>query len=83
MDDKDLNDKAVTGSTDELNTKYDVVDELKDSLNDIYKAVQESKLVGLLDKVSYSRFLAKQIDDILSAEYEYLRHRKFVAKKSK
>jgi len=83
MDEKDLNENARIGSTDELNTEYDVVDMLKDSLNDIYKALQKSKLEGLLDKISYSRFLVNQIDDVLSGEHKYLRRRKFMVKKSK
>ena len=83
MDEKDLNENTVISSTDELNTEYDVVDVLKDSLNDIYKALQESKLDGLLDKVSYSRFLANQIGDVLSGERAYLRRRRFMVKKSK
>ncbi|MBW1767524.1 MAG: hypothetical protein JRJ65_10795 [Deltaproteobacteria bacterium] len=83
MDEKDLSENAVISSTDELNTEYDVVNELKGSLNDIYKALQESKLDGLLDKVSYSRFLVNQIDDVLSNEHKYLRRRKFMVKKSK
>ncbi|MBW2183401.1 MAG: hypothetical protein JRF49_05995 [Deltaproteobacteria bacterium] len=83
MDEKDLSENAVISSTDELNTEYDVVNELKGSLNDIYKALQESKLDGLLDKVSYSRFLTNQIDDVLSGKREHLRRRKFMVKKSK
>jgi hypothetical protein len=69
-------------TTEKMDTEYDVIDELKDSLNDIYKAIQESKLEGILDKISYSRFLAKEIDDVLSGEYENLRRKRFTVKKS-
>ena len=58
-------DPVEVTTTTEVDTEYDVVDELKDSLNDIYKAIQEEKLGGIFDKISYSRFLAKEIDDAL------------------
>ena len=66
-------------TTTEMDTEYDVIVELKDSLNDIYQSIQESKLDGILDKVSYSRFLAKEIDDTFSGEeYKKKRHRRFI-----
>ena len=70
-------------TTTEIDTEYDMIDELKDSLNDIYNSIQESNLEGILDKISYSRFLVKEIDDALSEEYENLRRRRFMVKKSK
>ena len=81
IDGKNGKDKNEEISTDELNTDYDVVDELKTSLNDLYNMLQEANMEEHLEKVSYLRFLARKIDDSLTGEYKKLRIKRFAAKK--
>jgi hypothetical protein len=63
-----------------IDTEFDVIDELKGAVEDIEKALQGNK--ELLDKTDYIKFLIKELDDGLSGEYEGLRRRRFITKKS-
>lgn len=63
-----------------IDTEFDVIDELKGAVDDIEKALQDNK--ELADKMDYIKFLIKELDDGLSGEYEVLRRRRFITKKS-
>ena len=63
-----------------IDTEFDVIDELKGAVDDIEKALQDNK--ELVDKMDYIKFLIKELDDGLSGEYEVLRRRRFITKKS-
>lgn len=63
-----------------IDTEFDVIDELKQAVDDIVKALPGEK--ELLDKADYIKFLIKELDDGLSGDYEGLRRRRFITKKS-
>jgi len=63
-----------------IDTEFDVIDELRQAVEDIVKALPGDK--ELLDKTDYIKFLIKELEDGLSGEYEVLRRRRFITKKS-
>ena len=65
----------------ELSRKFDIILEIEKTLNEIDEAFSIDDIEEIPDKISYLRFLIKELDDILSGEYESLRYRKFVIKR--
>jgi hypothetical protein len=63
-----------------IDTEFDVIDELREAVGDIEKALRGDK--ELLQKTDYIKFLVKELDNGLSGEYEGLRRRRFITKKS-
>ena len=70
-------------SSRELNREFDIVAEFESTLDDIDRAFELFDTDTVPDKVSYLRFLLKDLDDIFSGEYENLRFRNFVIKRTK
>ena len=65
----------------ELSRKFDVILEIEKTLNDMDEAFSICETDDIPDKISYLRFLVKELDDILSGDYENLRYRNFVIKR--
>jgi hypothetical protein len=65
----------------ELSRKFDIVLEIEKTLNEVDEAFSIDETEDIPDKISYLKFLTKELDDILSGEYENLRHRKFIIKR--
>lgn len=65
----------------ELSRKFDIVLEIEKTLNEIDDAFSIDETEDTPDKISYLKFLIKELDDIFSGEYESLRYRKFVIKR--
>ncbi len=65
----------------ELSRKFDVVLEIEKTLYDMDEAFSIDETDDIPDKISYLRFLIKELDDILSGDYESLRYRNFVIKR--
>jgi hypothetical protein len=63
-----------------IDTEFDVIDELKVAVDFIEKALGDNK--ELIEKTDYVKFLIKELEDGLSGEYEPLRRRRFITKKS-
>jgi hypothetical protein len=63
-----------------IDTEFDVIEELTGILDEIEKALSDQE--HLLEKTAYMRFLIKELDDGLSGQYEALRRRRFITKKS-
>ena len=68
------------GSSTVLDTEFDVIDELRQTVDDVEKTCRGDK--GLLEKMDYIKFLVKELDDGLSGDYEGLRRRRFITKQS-
>ena len=66
----------------EMDTEYDVIDEMTETLEEIEKTYKSSDKEILLDKISYVKFLLKELGYSLSGEYEILRRRRFIIKKT-
>jgi hypothetical protein len=63
-----------------IDTEFDIVEELKSAVDEIEKDLQGQ--AKLLTKTDYLKFLIKELDDSLTGEYESLRRRRFITKKS-
>ena len=68
--------------TTEMDREFDIIDELKEILDETNKAIEESKIDDLPDKISYLKFLVNELDNALSGEYAGLRVRRFIVKKA-
>ena len=71
-----------TDST-ELDTEYDIIDEMTDTLEEIEKSCESSEGKTAMDKISYLKFLLKELGYSLSGEFEELRRRRFIIKKTR
>lgn len=63
-------------------TEFDIVDELKTTVNDLEKDLKPSGTKQVAEKFSYLRFLIQELDDTFSGEYEVLRRKRFITKKT-
>ena len=66
----------------EMDTEYDIIDEMTETLEEIEKTYKSADKEILLDKISYVKFLLKELGYSLSGEYEILRRRRFIIKKT-
>ena len=77
-------DKGMTedfGSSIEMQRDFDIVEELEKTLDEIDKAFEIAETDSVPDKISYFRFLIRDLDNALSGEHEKLRLRSFVIKR--
>jgi hypothetical protein len=66
----------------EMDTEYDIIDELTDTLEEIEKTCKNSERKIIMERISFMKFLLKELGDSLSGEYEELRRRRFIIKKT-
>jgi hypothetical protein len=66
----------------ETDTEFDIVQELKNAVRDIEKALLRPEKGDVSGTISYLKFLLGELDDSLSGPYEDLRHRRFITKKT-
>ena len=67
----------------ELPRNFDIVMEFEKTLDEIENAFQLDELDNVPDMISFLKFLVNELDDVLSGEYETLRHRQFVLKRKR
>ena len=65
-----------------MDTEFDIVDELKRTVTDLEKEQKQSGNKKTTEKFSYLKFLINELDDTLSGEFEALRRKRFITKKS-
>jgi hypothetical protein len=63
-----------------VDTEFDVIDELTRVLDEVDNGLSNQE--DLLEKTTYMRFLINELADSLSGNYEPLRRRRFITKKS-
>jgi len=71
------------GKSTELDREFDIVEELEKTIEDIEKAFEILETDEVPDKISYLRFLVRDLDSIFSGEQESLRYRKFTIQRSR
>jgi hypothetical protein len=69
-------------SSTEVDVEFDVIKELNKTLDDIGKSIDELDIHGVKESYPYLRFLVKELEEGLSGEFENLRYRRFITKKS-
>ena len=75
--------KEEIDTTTEMDTEYDIVDEMIITLEEMEKKLQDSENVSVLEEnLPYMKFLLKELDDTLSGEYDGLRWKRFIVKKT-
>ncbi len=65
----------------ELPRRFDIVMEFEKALNEIDNAFELNETSDVPEIISFIRFLVKELDDVLSDEYENLRYREFVLRR--
>jgi len=63
-------------------TEFDIVEELKATAADLEKEVGPRANKKTSEKLSYLKFLINELDDTLSGEFEALRRKRFITKKT-
>jgi len=63
-------------------TEFDIVEELKTTVTDLEKALKASSGKKITEKISYLKFLINELDDTLSGEFQTLRRKRFITKKT-
>jgi hypothetical protein len=63
-------------------TEFDLVDELEATVTDLERETKPSANKRTLERFSYLRFLIHELDDTLSGEFEALRRKRFITKKT-
>lgn len=66
----------------ELDREFDLVEEMEKTLDEIEQAFEMLETDDVPDRISYLRFLIKDLDSALSGEHESLRYRRFTLKRS-
>ncbi|MFC1533174.1 hypothetical protein ACFLZG_02165 [Thermodesulfobacteriota bacterium] len=66
----------------EMDTEYDIVDEINEFFEKIEKSLSELSKKKVSEDILYLKFLLKELDDTLTGEFENLRRKRFIVKKS-
>ena len=69
-------------SSTEVDVEFDVIKELNKTLDEMGKSIDELDIHGVKDSYPYLRFLVNELEESLSGEFENLRYRRFITKKS-
>lgn len=67
----------------EMDREFDIIEEVKSTLDEVDKALEKSETEALQEKVAYLRFLVDDLDDILSGEFEGLRLKRHIVKRTR
>ena len=72
--------KAATITTTEVDTEFDMIDELERTINELEVSLEEAGIESWEGTLSYMRFLINKLADNLSDDYTRLRRQRFKAK---
>ena len=62
--------------------EYDIIKELQNLTAGLEKSLDESDMDGVRDKLPYLRHLIDDLEEVLSGDFENLRYRRFITKKT-
>ena len=62
--------------------EYDIIKELQTLTDGIEKSLDESDTNGVRDKLPYLRHLIDDLEEVFSGDFENLRYRRFITKKT-
>jgi hypothetical protein len=63
-------------------TEFDIVDELRSTVTDLEKQLKASANKNITEKIAYLKFLINELDDTLTGEFETMRRKRFITKKT-
>jgi hypothetical protein len=79
-EDKEL--VASFSSSTVSDVEYDIIKELDTIVESMEKSLDESDTNGVRDKLPYLRHLINDLEEALSGDFENLRYRRFITKKT-
>ena len=62
--------------------EYDIIKKLQNLTAGLEKSLDESDMDGVRDKLPYLRHLIDDLEEVLSGDFENLRYRRFITKKT-
>ena len=62
--------------------EYDIIKELDTIVDSMEKSLDESDTNGVRDRLPYLRHLINDLEEALSGDFENLRYRRFITKKT-
>lgn len=80
--DKDKELVASFSSSTVSDVEYDIIKELDITVDSMEKSLDESDTDGVRDKLPYLRHLINDLEEALSGDFENLRYRRFITKKT-
>jgi hypothetical protein len=66
----------------EMDTEYDIVNEIKEAVEKIEESLPELSRKMVSGDISYLKFLLNDLDDTLSGDFQNLRLKRFIVKKT-
>ncbi len=79
-EDKEL--VASFSSSTVSDVEYDIIKELETIVDSLEKSLDESDTDGVRDKLPYLRHLISDLEETLSGDFENLRYRRLITKKT-
>ena len=73
---------ASFSSSTVADVEYDIIKELQTLTDGIEKSLDESDTNGVRDKLPYLRHLIDDLEEVFSGDFENLRYRRFITKKT-
>ena len=74
--------QEILSDSTEFDSEFDIIAELKDTLNGLNEDDEKTDTDSQREKVFYLGFLIRELEDTLSGDYEQLRYRRFIIKKT-
>jgi len=71
--------QEILSDSTELDREFDIIAELKDTVDELDEINGNIEVKNLKEKVFYLGFLIRELEDNLSGEYEQLRYRRFIS----
>lgn len=79
---KETNLVASFSSSTVADVEYDIIKEFNSTIDSMEKSLDESDTDSVKDKFPYLRFLVNDLEGALSGDFENLRYRRFITKKT-
>lgn len=74
--------EEILSDSTEFDSEFDIIAELKDTLDGLNEDGEKTDAESQREKVCYLGFLIKELEDTLSGDYEQLRYKRFIIKKT-
>jgi hypothetical protein len=80
--DRDKELVASFSSSTVADVEYDIIKELHATVDNMQKSLDESDTDGVRDKLPYLKHLINDLEETLSGDFENLRYKRFITKKT-
>ena len=74
--------QEILSDSTEFDSEFDIIAELKDTLDGLNEGDGKADAGSHKEKVFYLGFLIRELEDTFSGDYEQLRYRRFIIKKT-